>query len=87
MRVSRVSVLGDFQQPLQVLCRLLDIKPIAKCFTALPRFLPMPFQNGRAIQVWHVSPVARSLPSAFIFHSALIPSLPYPHTYTHLPYL
>eukprot|EP00873_Tetraselmis_striata_P001321 jgi/Tetstr1/421585/TSEL_012529.t1 len=50
MRASRVSVLGDFQQPLQVLCRLLDIKPVAAAVAGLQRFLPLPLQNGRAIQ-------------------------------------
>jgi len=49
-RVSQVSMLGDFQLSLQALCRLLDIKPVAKCFAALPRFLPLPLRDGRAIQ-------------------------------------
>lgn len=63
MRASRVSVLGDFQQPLQVLCRLLDIKPVAAAVAGLQRFLPLPLQNGRAIQVG--PPLFPSLPKHF----------------------
>uniref|UniRef100_A0A061QXI9 RING-type E3 ubiquitin transferase n=1 Tax=Tetraselmis sp. GSL018 TaxID=582737 RepID=A0A061QXI9_9CHLO len=49
-RVRMMSMLGEFQPQLQALCRLLEVKPLARCFASLPDFLPEGLDNGRKVQ-------------------------------------